>query len=142
MRVEFYGLKFDLPEDWTDVTDDLPEGSPPTMARSSGVGALQFSIARYRGGEEPQVEIDDLRRFLEEFCHRNGISGDDIVDCSKELMSVKINSCLDDELIIARYFSDGRDVLLATYVCQNIEHPEMNQDLKDIEIVLNSIELH
>jgi len=44
-------LLLDLPADWFDVTDDLPRDAPPTLARNSGVGALQFSIARYHSGK-------------------------------------------------------------------------------------------
>lgn len=33
-----------LPNDWVDVSDDMPEGTPPTLAKPDGVGALQFSV--------------------------------------------------------------------------------------------------
>lgn len=141
MRVEFYGLKFDLPNNWKDITDDLPDGSPPSLARPSGAGALQFSVVKYRGGEEPNVKIGDLRKFLEEFCDCHGMSRADIVDCSQKLMSVKVETCVDGELIIARYFSNGRDVLLATYVCQDLDNPEMDEDLKGVGHIMNSMEL-
>jgi hypothetical protein len=141
VRVEFYELKFDLTSGWADITDDLPEGSPPTLARPSGAGALQFSIAKYRSGDKPHINIEDLRKFLEAFCDRNSMPRNDIVDCSHELISIKTEAVVDGELLVARYTSNGRDVLLSTYVCPNINDLEMNEDLKGVEQILNSIEL-
>lgn len=141
MRVEFYGLKFELPDGWTDITEDLPDGSPPSLARAMGAGALQFSIAKYRDGEKPDIKTADLRKFLEDFCQRNGMNINDIVDCPGDLMSVKTKSVINGELIFARYFSNTVDVLLSTYVCTDINNLEMKEDLVGVEKIMNSIEL-
>lgn len=141
MWVEFYGLKFDLPNDWADITDDLPGGSPPSLARPLGAGTVQFSIAKYRGGEEPNVNIGDLRNLIEDFCHRNRMDCNDITDCSERLLSVKAASIADGELILARYFSNGKDILLATYVCPEVDNLEVGEDLTGVEQIMNSIEL-
>lgn len=60
MHVECHGLRFDLPDKWVDVTDDLPPGTAAILARPTGVGAAKFSISRYQGGEDPAATIEDL----------------------------------------------------------------------------------
>ena len=56
------------PDGWEDVTDSLEiEGPPFTLARADGVGALQFSIATYSGGERPDPSPDDLLEMVEGF---------------------------------------------------------------------------
>src|SRR4051794_33045611 len=103
MRVQFYGLSFDLPEAWADITQDVPGGSPPSLARPTGAGAIQFSIAKYRGGEEPNVTIDRSWALLEEFCQSNDMPCDNMVDCTGKLISVEASSLTNRELIRARY---------------------------------------
>ena len=34
MIVQFCGLTFDMPAGWEDITDDLPEGSPPSLVKA------------------------------------------------------------------------------------------------------------
>jgi len=64
----FADVRISLLEGWVDVTDDLPEGTPPTLAKPEGVGALQFSVAKYRAGAKPNVSEDDLEALLVKFC--------------------------------------------------------------------------
>ena len=60
----FSGMKTMLPESWIDVTDDLPDGSPITLAKPDGIGALQFTFAKYQAGALPEVGVDDLHKLL------------------------------------------------------------------------------
>lgn len=140
MRVEFYGLKFDLPQGWVDITDDLPQGAIPTLARPMGVGAIQFSIAKYQGGEDPCVTIENLKEFLVEFCRRNDMRCDEIMDRREGVISVGATSVVNGELISARYLSNGRDVVLATYVCSDPVNRELEEDLNGVEEIMNTIE--
>lgn len=140
MRVEFNGLRFDLPQGWTDITEDLPSGAPPSLGRDTGVGAVQFSIARYRGGDEPRVSLENLRAFLAEFCRRNGMPSDKMKVRLGKTMSVGATSIAKGELISANYMSNGRDVVLATYVCSDPESSELEEDLRGVENILNSLE--
>jgi hypothetical protein len=140
MRVEFYGLRLDLPEDWADVTEDLPGGSPPSLARPTGAGVIQFSIAKYRGGDEPNVTIDILRALLEEFCQRNDMPCGNMLDCKGKLISVEASSVMNGELIRARYFSNGKDIVLGSYVCSDVNNYEMKEDLKGYERIMNSVD--
>ncbi|HSO31026.1 MAG TPA: hypothetical protein VLT33_00880, partial [Labilithrix sp.] len=61
----FAGLTMVIPDGWSDVTDDLPAGTPCTLARPDGIGALQFSRAHYRGGVVPEITVEDLESLLE-----------------------------------------------------------------------------
>lgn len=141
MRVEFCGLRFDLPDGWEDITDDLPDGSPPSLARPNGAGVLQFSIGKYRGGETPNVTIADLRNLLKEFCIHNGINFSEITDCPGVLPSVKAIHAVEDEFMVARYFSNRKDVLLATYTCLDVSNSELAVDLGGFEQIMSSMEL-
>ena len=57
----FADLSLKLSEGWYDITHDLPDGSPCTLAKDDGVGALQFSVARYSGGPRPSYLPANLR---------------------------------------------------------------------------------
>ncbi|MER8818945.1 hypothetical protein NKH70_03830 [Mesorhizobium sp. M0991] len=118
MRVEFHGLTFDLPAGWVDIAGDLPEGSPPTLAKETdGCGAIQFSIAKYRGGEKPNVDFNALRTFMLQFCQNNSIDAGNITkNESESIISVGVLSDTDDQLLSAWYLSNGNDVVFMTYL--------------------------
>ncbi|MER8730251.1 hypothetical protein NKH28_10445 [Mesorhizobium sp. M1227] len=118
MRVEFYGLTFDLPAGWVDIAGDLPEGSPPTLAKETdGCGAIQFSIAKYRSGEKPNVDFNVLRTFMIQFCHNNSIDVGHISNIESDgIISVGVLSETGDQLTSAWYLSNGNDVVFMTYV--------------------------
>lgn len=140
MLVAFHGLRFDLPQGWTDITDDLPEGAPPSLARPDGAGALQFTFARYRSGENPSVTATDLRNFLGDFFSKNKMSCDRIVEHSGSLISVQGVFDSDEDFVLARYFSNGKDVALATYICNDASSPQALEDLRGVEVIMNSLE--
>lgn len=140
MLVAFHGLKFDLPQGWADITDDLPEGGPPSLARPNGVGALQFTFAKYRSGENPNITVAELRNFLNDFFARNGKAYENVVERSGRMISVQGVSGSDDEFVLARYLSNGKDVALATYVCSDASSAEALEDLRGVEVIMKSIE--
>jgi hypothetical protein len=142
MMVDYNGLRFDLPAGWFDITDDLPDGSPPSLARDTGVGALQFSIAKYRSGKEPEVTIDDLRALLSEFCQKHEISFNPITERNDKIGAVSNRHITGDELIYALYLSNSRDVLLATYVSTEPENPEVEEDLRGVNRIIKSMEFN
>jgi hypothetical protein len=70
----FHSLRLGLPEPWYEITDDLPAGSPPTLARgANGFGVLQFTIARHTGGPPPEFRGEKLKELLFEFAEGNGL---------------------------------------------------------------------
>jgi hypothetical protein len=116
MDVNFYGLDITLPPDWADITDELDEDSPPTLARPDGVGALQFTISRYRGGDAPTFNPQSLQALLEAFCERNGFDCDPQTETHDNIVISKALSVAEGELISVWYVSNSLDVVLATYV--------------------------
>lgn len=140
MRVVFHGLKFELPQGWTDITDDLPQGVPPTLARPEGVGVLQFTLATYRSGQEPNVTTSDLRRLLFQFFGSIHKDCDSFIEFLRPVLSVQGSVVCDGEFVQARYYSNGRDVCLATYNCDDVNSIEAQEDLRGVGIIMNSIE--
>lgn len=63
----FADVRVSLLNGWVDVSNNMPEGTPPTLAKPEGVGALQFSVGRYRAGTDPQFRPEDLDTLLREF---------------------------------------------------------------------------
>ncbi|TGQ73028.1 hypothetical protein EN829_011320 [Mesorhizobium sp. M00.F.Ca.ET.186.01.1.1] len=117
MIVEFYGITFDAPNGWQDITASLPDGSPPTMSKASGASAVQFSIAKYRSGEMPNINLGDVKSFTIEFCQRNSIDIKNIFSGSKSGMTYAgVLSEAADKLLSAWYLSNGRDIVFVTYV--------------------------
>lgn len=111
----FADVRILLPNGWVDVTDDMPEGTPPTLAKPDGVGALQFSVGRYRSGANPQVSPDDLEAMLKEFADTHSL--DVAVDVERGTSVSQYGSFLrGDDLIRAWYLTNGSDVALVTYV--------------------------
>ncbi|AZO35683.1 MAG: hypothetical protein EOS76_33345 [Mesorhizobium sp.] len=131
MRIEFYGLHFDLPSDWADRTDNVPEGVP-TLALPSGVGAFQFTIARYAGGKHPRVSIVALRSMLAEFCRKQPRAFDDPVTNMGKVFSVGCVSHDLSETLGVWYLSNGSDVVLATYLGLSFDHPEVASELAEV----------
>ena len=69
MAIDFEtdGMRLQLPHEWADVTADLDVPDPPlTLARPDG-GVLQFSLARYAGGDEPKATVESLEEMIAEF---------------------------------------------------------------------------
>lgn len=142
MIVQFYGITFDLPAGWEDITDDLPAGSPPTLARASGVGALQFSIAKYRAGEKPNAGFDVLRSFMIEFCQNNLIDAKRIwARKFDSTMCVGVSSETEDKTLSAWYLSNGNDFAFVTYVALGVENDRMNKELDEATEIVSSISL-
>jgi hypothetical protein len=128
MRVDFYGIGFDLPNGWTDVTDDLEEPAPPTLAKPDGVGVIQFTIAKYRSGEIPNATVDVLRSFLTEFCNQQGIDTELINVVPAHVACVGVASNLGERFLAAWYLSNGRDFAFVTYVGPRVGNAEEYRD--------------
>lgn len=115
----FADVFISLPAGWLDVSDDLPEGTPPTLAKPNGVGALQFSVATYRSGVRPDVAPDGLDELLEEFAATRELGPATDVErgeaAARYVGATFLNAC---DLIRAWYLTNGSDVALVTYVAE------------------------
>lgn len=137
--VRFAGVEVMLAEGWFDITLDLPEGSAFTLARSDGVGALQFSTARFHSGERPDIGPAHLRSLLYEFFDTQGL-GDPVNVSETEgppiLLCGDFNSNV--ELIRVWYATNGSDVVLATYTSNSPEHPQVSDELRQAGQIVQS----
>jgi hypothetical protein len=117
-RYTLANLLITTPPEWKDITDDVDDESAPfTIAKDSGVGALQFSVAAYRGGKLPAFTLSDLDEMRHEFASDNGFSKPFDETISKNKVMVSGGSYrADEDLVRVWYCSDGRDVALVTYV--------------------------
>jgi len=124
MLVQFHGLRFDLPSGWTDITDDLPEGSPATLARPSGCGAIQFSLGAYRSGANPIVTAESLRALLADFCSRKSLDPGEVEETTARITTVGCVARAEGEIVAVWYLTNGRDIALVTYVSQASDYAE------------------
>lgn len=144
-RANVAGMSLELPTGWSDVTDDLPEGSPPTLAREDGVGALQFSIARHSGGASASFSIQVLLSLLEEFAAAHGLAvASNSIITSEKPGRLQISANLSDssDFIRTWYVSDGTDLVLITYTTDLTNAGAgASADLQDAEAIVATVGL-
>ena len=140
MRVRFHGLQFELPPEWEDITDDLDNKWPPTLACSSGVGALQFSVAHYKSGKRPNITIGDLREILTNFCANLPHEFDEPVEHAGPINAVGCVSHGEEQVVAVWHLSNGRDYVMATYTSLSPEDPQTEVELSQAWQILESIE--
>jgi hypothetical protein len=141
-RVVFGNASMTLPPEWVDITNDLPEGTPFTLAKPDGVGALQFSVATYDSGEIPRVEANDLREMLTEFAESEGLPAPvDIEQAGSKVMYCGADLSDDERLAWAWYVTNGVDVLFVTYNAQRTHVAEAASEVRDAKAIVASIEL-
>jgi hypothetical protein len=126
------------PEDWKQVTQlDKVTNPPFTLAKSSGVGALQFSFAQYKAGIPPNITVDNLEGFLGELVRNHGLNkGFDrvVVDSSSLLLAESF--IMEQDFIRVWYCSDRAHIVLATYVCSK---DRLGPELTECEGIVNTI---
>jgi hypothetical protein len=139
----FASFVMDIPDDWFDVTESLAEGTPPTLGREQGPGALQFSLARFKGGVEPEFDENKLLAMLREFVATNDL-GDALSEASGAVigeMSHATGTYVSGiDLTAVWYLSNGRDVMLVTY-CADDALLEAAAELAQVREIVRSIRL-
>ena len=130
-----------IPDGWSDVTDDLPAGTPCTLARPDGIGALQFSRAHYRGGVVPEITVEDLESLLEAFAKSRGLAAPVIKRGMGRHAFVWCDLHSGGELVRVWYVSDGRDVAMVSYVAEVLEGVQLAREIQDATDILMSVEL-
>ncbi|VTU42670.1 MULTISPECIES: hypothetical protein [unclassified Variovorax] len=136
----FAGVRIALPNGWVDISDDMPEGTPPTLAKPEGVGALQFSVGRYLSGANPQVSPDDLDAMLKEFADTRSLGVAANVERGKSASHYVGGSFLHaGDVIRAWYLTNGSDVALVTYVAA-AESGDAAGELADAGTIVRSVD--
>jgi hypothetical protein len=114
----FAGVRLTLPSDWTEISADLPEGAVPTLAKSSGNGALQFRVYRrlpsFPGSLDHVEAKSVLAAFAEEYSLGAPLNNEPGPAVPKFAVATYRRS---DDLIRVWCFTAGRSVALLTYVC-------------------------
>lgn len=119
-RVRFGGVTICLPDGWADITDDLPAGTPFTLAKGDGLGALQFSTALYQGGAFPAASLADLRALLREFAERHSLgTPTGLRERQGPPASVSAAFSANGDHVRVWYVSDGGHFSLVPYVVAN-----------------------
>ena len=139
-RIRLGAISVAAPEPWSNVRDDLPEGSPLTLARGrEGCGALQFSLALYRAGSDPHVTVGDLSELLAGFADRNGL-GQATQQSSLDgpVRYAAATFRLGEDSVRVWYCSDGRNVALVTYVAGSDE-PGLRREVSEADMILRSL---
>ncbi|AGA24781.1 hypothetical protein [Singulisphaera acidiphila] len=134
------GFSIAVAEGWDDITETLDDADAPlTIADpTSGVGALQFSPAIYKGGRLPQVGPQDLSELLEEFASKQDWDAPfDRSTYPGEVAIEGVSFQVGDDFIRMWYASDGKNVMLATYVC---DWNCRDQELSEREMAVRSIQ--
>jgi hypothetical protein len=119
LRVEFDVFAVDVPRGWTDVTGTVKADNPPfTLARGDGVGALQFSIALYKGGPAPDSSPSDLGVMVERFRRESGLGEPAalVTEPGPPLLAAG-SFAWGDNFLRVWQVSDGRNFAFITYTC-------------------------
>ena len=131
-----------LPEGWGVLSSDTDNvNAPLTIADAEiGVGALQISVATYKGGVLPNVTSTQLSELLDDFSNKRHLK--DPFDGQSQLNG----KCLvgqsfhdGEEFIRVWYASNGKSIVLITYVCDWI-----NKDIESNmrEMIVASMRFH
>lgn len=136
---DFGGNKVSAHESWIDTTEDVEsEDAPFTLVKKDGVGALQFSIALYSEGEEPNIGITHLKEMLTDFADSKGLGecfAERIYENRVSIVAASYHT--GDDLIRVWYCSDERNVALVTYVC---DWDKRGDEVKECEEIVKSIQ--
>jgi hypothetical protein len=137
-EIRFAAFTVAAPDGWEDITGSLGLENPPiTLARTGGVGALQFSIAIYSGGERPDPSPEELLEMVHEFGQSRGLGTPGAVRTrSGQLRMAMGNFVSDENFVRAWYVSDGLSFALVTYVC---EAGRETEELADCEQIIGSL---
>ena len=137
-RVTFDKFAVDVPQGWIDVTDSLEmTDSPHTLARPDGVGALQFSIALYQSGPEPNPSPEVLREMVEEFGASHGLGEPSAVVVESGPLRLAAGSfSWDDDFLRVWQVSDGKSFAFVTYTCSA---NDVGPEVAECEMIVRTI---
>lgn len=129
-RYQFDSFSMQAPSGWVDITDEVEADHPPlTLAKPDGVGALQFSIALYSSGAEPNPCSKELLQMVNEFGRARGWRRAALQVTEEEPLRLAAASFhVDDTFYRVWYISDGLNFAFITYNCEwKQEHKELEE---------------
>jgi hypothetical protein len=138
-EITYEGFSLRVPHGWRDITAELDTPSAPlTIAEPvSGVGALQFSIAIYKGGRQPQITRAVLANLLDQ--NRSNHCLGDAFERSSQDAPLHVEAASyhkETDFVRVWYASDAINVIFATYTCA---WEDRDREAREREIVVGSI---
>jgi hypothetical protein len=128
LRVSFAGLSVELATGWFDVTDDLSQPSPPTLAKIDGLGALQVSVAIHESGKHPEIDRAALRDLLDSFAAGQQLGRPaNVLESTGQTCWIAADFTSQGVFIRAWYVTNGRDVALVTYTSDAANRTELEE---------------
>ncbi|WP_224367707.1 hypothetical protein [Hyalangium versicolor] len=139
-QIRLGSVQVTVPEDWTDITDEVESPDKPyTLADSEdGVGALQFSVGLYKSGPIPNPTRADLRDMVLKFGEAREL-GDALDDATFEtdsLVGAGMSYHAGENFVRVWNVSDKKNFALVTYVCQ---WGKQEQELSLCEDIVQSL---
>lgn len=135
----YKGFSIDVAGDWDDITSTLEIADVPLTVGDpvSGVGALQFSPAIYTSGPLPHITPKTLCELLDDFISKKGLGKSFERRSYQGKVAIETASFhAADSLIQVWYVSDGKSMMLVTYVC---EWDYRDQEVSEREKTVRSI---
>jgi len=113
------------PSEWEDITGTVEGGSAPfTLAKVDGTGALQFSVATYKGGKIPNVTVRELDELRDDFAQKKELGRSTGVKVDGGLRVSAGTYEAGEYYMRVWYCSDGRNVAVVTYTAGRGEEGE------------------
>jgi len=139
----FGGLYFRLVDGWCDVTHELPPGSPQTLAKpEGGVGALQFSGARYTGGRRPEITALVLREMLAELSEAHGLGAPrNVRELDGDCRSLRADFSRDEAFTRVWYLTNRLDIVMATYSAEEPRSALLDSEIEEADRMLTTARL-
>jgi hypothetical protein len=117
--IAFDTFAVQAPRGWADITADIEADDPPsTIAHQDGVGALQFSIALYKSGPDPDPTPADLLEMVKEFGRGRRLG--EPIDVVSEHGPPRLAAgsfAWDDDFLRVWQVSHGGNFAFVTYTC-------------------------
>jgi hypothetical protein len=140
-HVKFAGLNIIPAEGWCDITDNLPSNTPFSLAKpQGGIGVLQISVATYKAGPRPRIDVKQLEDMLKEFLSANHLkSVDDVQFHYGQISYVSADVINEHEFVRVWYVTDGSCVALITYLTSESDDFLLKHELLDASSMIQSI---
>lgn len=139
-KCQFAGVNLYLPDQWVEITDTLPSGTPPTLAREDGYGALQFTIGIHESGKVPHFTRLELERLLYHFEDGHDFERQQKVVEFADGSSFGISCDYDREAEFVRvwYVTNGKEIAFITYL--NSKMTLSDEELGEATAIAESVE--
>jgi hypothetical protein len=134
------GATVSLPHGWANMTEELGDGVWTLARPGMDGGALQFTIALYRGGKVPGVSARELREMVRELGLKQDL-GRPFDETTQETgpivwAAASYHDEADGAFWRAFYGSDGVNIAVVTFICDWMRRRE---ECEDVERIVQSL---